>query len=46
MFFIFEGRVKLHVDLNEGQPGGQVLVPINLYIEGSYFGDSDIFVEN
>lgn len=44
VFFIFEGRIKLHVNINNLHYGGPILVPFNLYVEGSYFGDSDIFV--
>jgi CRP-like cAMP-binding protein len=43
IFFIVKGRVKLYYDLNEGigEPNN---VPFNLYVEGSYFGDADILV--
>lgn len=32
------------VNLMQGLP--TLLIPFNLYVEGSYFGDSDIFVED
>jgi CRP-like cAMP-binding protein len=43
VFFIYQGRVKMYYDLNEKLEGKPILVPFNLYVEGSYFGDSDIF---
>ena len=43
VFFIFQGRIKLYIDLNETGEGETMNVPFNLYVEGSYFGDSDIF---
>jgi CRP-like cAMP-binding protein len=43
VFFIFQGRIKLYIDLNEAGEGESMNVPFNLYVEGSYFGDSDIF---
>lgn len=39
-----KGRVKMYYDVNEGQDGNIINVPFNLYVEGSYFGDSEIFV--
>lgn len=43
VFFILKGRVKLLCDANEGDEElGESWVPFNLYVEGSYFGDSDI----
>ena len=44
VFFIFQGRMKMYFDLNLQHDGHTVNVPFNLYVEGSYFGDSDIFV--
>ena len=45
VFFILKGRVKLHCDANEGDETlGENWIPFNLYVEGSYFGDSDIIV--
>ncbi len=43
VFFIYQGRIKLYIDLNETGTGEQNNAPFNLYVEGSYFGDSDIF---
>ena len=43
VFFILKGRVKLYCDANEGDEKlGQNPLPFNLYVEGSYFGDSDV----
>ncbi len=33
----------MYYNLNEGTDQKQHNVPFNLYVEGSYFGDSDIF---
>lgn len=44
IFFIVKGRVKLFYDLSEGL-GEPNNVPFNLYVEGSYFGDLEILVE-
>jgi len=41
VFFILKGRVKLYVDLNEGK-GPLLNVPFIVYVESSYFGDSDV----
>ena len=43
IFFIVKGRVKLFYDVSEGfgEPNN---VPFNLYVEGSYFGDCDVLV--
>ena len=38
-----KGRVKIYYDVSEGF-GDPNLHPFNLYVEGSYFGDSDILV--
>ena len=44
VFFILKGRVKMYIDVNEGNTDGIIInVPFNLYVEGSYFGDSEIF---
>ena len=33
----------MYIDINETEDGNSDLLPFNLYVEGSYFGDSDIF---
>lgn len=38
-----KGRVKLYIDLNEGE-GNPFYFPFNMYMEGSYFGDSDVLL--
>ena len=45
IFFIVHGRVKIYYDLNEGF-GDPDNHPFNLYVEGSYFGDSDILTND
>lgn len=45
VFFILKGRVKMYYDVNSGLEGGLINnVPFNLYVESSYFGDSEIFI--
>ena len=45
LFFINKGRIKMYFDLNDSIEGAPpVNIPFNLYVEGSYFGDSDLFV--
>jgi CRP-like cAMP-binding protein len=44
VFFILKGRVKIYYDINEGYKDQVVNIPFNLYVEGSYFGDSDVLV--
>lgn len=44
VFFIFQGRVKLCYDVNEGQGDHAINVPFNMYVEGSYFGDLEIIL--
>jgi hypothetical protein len=34
----------MYYDVNEGLDGIIINVPFVLYVEGSYFGDSDIFI--
>jgi hypothetical protein len=53
VFFILRGQVLMYIDLNDqddadnqGTKDGQVgafEVPFNMYIQGSYFGDSDFY---
>jgi CRP-like cAMP-binding protein len=47
IFFIIKGRVKFYYNTNfkqiEAQPN---LVPINLHVEGSYFGDNDVLINS
>eukprot|EP00347_Sterkiella_histriomuscorum_P001048 403373535 len=48
IYFIKKGRIKLYIDVNENNPDAQE--PLNIafiaYVEGSYFGDSDIFFQD
>lgn len=44
IFFIFKGRIKMYIDTK--LPDDPPSIPFNLYVEGSYFGDSDIFVSS
>jgi Cyclic nucleotide-binding domain len=45
VFFIYKGRIKMYFDLNHAQQHAtSVNIPFNLYVEGSYFGDSDLFI--
>ena len=48
VYFIKKGRIKLYVDVNEGNQ--DATQPLNIafiaYVEGSYFGDSDIFFQD
>ena len=53
VFFILKGRVKMYYDVNESllekqEKSEKVIInmPFNLYVEGSYFGDSDIFLSD
>ena len=35
----------MYFNVNEGNMDGKIInIPFNLYVEGSYFGDSDLFV--
>ena len=54
IFFILRGQVLMYIDLNdpegsqlenkdENRDAGAFEVPFNMYIQGSYFGDSDFF---
>ena len=43
IFFIVKGRVKMLHDISESHEQEPINIPFNLYIEGSYFGDVDIF---
>lgn len=42
IYFIFKGKVKLMFDMLEGQTDEPQYAPFNMYVEGSYFGDSDV----
>ena len=47
IFFILQGRVKLKYDITEGlayEP--KYNIPFNMYTQGSYFGDIEIFTGN
>ena len=41
-----KGRVKIYYDINEGHNGNIINIPFNLYVEGSYFGDSDVLINS
>lgn len=43
VFFILKGRVKLFYDINFGNYPAKHIA-FNCYIEGSYFGDSDVII--
>lgn len=45
VYFIFKGKVKLMYDLTEGETDIPYLIPFNMYVEGSYFGDSDVLAD-
>lgn len=45
VLFILQGRVKLQVDINIRMVGNPIFVSFNQYVEGSYFGDSDVFTK-
>jgi len=42
IYFILKGKVKLMYDILEGQADVPFNTPFNMYVEGSYFGDSDV----
>ena len=44
VFFILNGRVKMYINASEMHDGKVNLLAFNLYVEGSYFGDSEIFI--
>ena len=37
-----KGKVKLMYDILEGKTDAPFNTPFNMYVEGSYFGDSDV----
>lgn len=45
IYFIKRGKIKLYVDINMNDPNIEESqnLPFIAYVEGSYFGDSDIF---
>ena len=45
IYFIQKGCVKLLYDLLEGE-AEPLMIPFNKYIEGSYFGDSDVLADD
>ena len=45
VYFILKGKVKLLYDLTEGEIPKPYNIPFNMYVEGSYFGDSDVLVD-
>lgn len=45
VYFILKGKVKLMYDLTEGETDKPYLIPFNMYLEGSYFGDSDVLAD-
>lgn len=40
-----KGRVKICYDISEGKYD-TVNVPFNMYVQGSYFGDSDVLCKD
>ena len=42
VYFILKGKVKLMYDILEGKVDVPFNTPFNMYVEGSYFGDSDV----
>ena len=42
IYFILKGKVKLMYDILDGQADTPFNTPFNMYVEGSYFGDSDV----
>ena len=45
VYFILRGKVKLMYDLLEGETPEPYHIPFNMYVEGSYFGDSDVLAD-
>ena len=45
VYFILKGKVKLMYDLTEGETDVPYHIPFNMYVEGSYFGDSDVLAD-
>jgi CRP-like cAMP-binding protein len=45
VFFILKGRIKMLANVSTN-PDELINIPFNLYVEGSYFGDSDIFLSD
>ena len=45
VYFILKGKVKLMYDLLEGETATPHYIPFNMYVEGSYFGDSDVLAD-
>ncbi len=45
VYFIKQGKIKLYYDINLNDPDmmESFNLPFIAYVEGSYFGDSDIF---
>jgi CRP-like cAMP-binding protein len=43
VFFITKGRVKLCYDVSEGEEVPRN-IPFNMYVEGSYFGEMEMFL--
>jgi len=42
VYFIVQGKVKLVYDVTEGEIDQPYHIPFNMYMQGSYFGDSDV----
>jgi hypothetical protein len=40
-----KGKIKLMYDLTEGEIDQPYHIPFNMYVEGSYFGDSDVLAD-
>jgi hypothetical protein len=45
VYFIVQGKVKLVYDLTEGEIDQPYHIPFNMYMQGSYFGDSDVLAD-
>jgi hypothetical protein len=43
VFFILKGKTKMYVDVYKGY-ADKFNVPFIMYVEGSYFGDSDVLL--
>jgi CRP-like cAMP-binding protein len=48
VYFIKQGKIKLYYDINLNDPDmmESFNLPFIAYVEGSYFGDSDIFFQD
>ena len=46
IFFLYKGRIKFYNNLYLKGHSRPKLEPFSLYVEGSYFGDQDILINN